>query len=60
MGEDIVKNLFVRWNNLSNAMKASLAFVFASFFVKGISFITTPIFTRIMDQTQYGTMLGVQ
>ena len=39
---------------MSDAMKASIAFAFASFFVKGISFLTTPIFTRIMDQTQYG------
>lgn len=49
-----MNKLIAKWNNLSGAMKASLAFAFSSFFVRGISFITTPIFTRIMDQTQYG------
>lgn len=43
-----------KWDNLSDAAKASLAFAFSSFFVRGISFITTPIFTRIMDTSQYG------
>lgn len=45
-----------KWNGLSEAAKASLAFAVASFFVKGTSFLTTPIFTRIMDQTQYGVI----
>jgi len=43
-----------KWNNLSAAKKASLALVFASFCQKGISMISTPVFTRIMDTGQYG------
>ena len=49
-----MNKLIAKWNTLSDAMKASLAFTFSSFLVRGISFITTPVFTRIMDQTQYG------
>lgn len=36
------------------SFKASVAFAFSAFFIKGINFIATPVFTRIMDQTQYG------
>lgn len=43
-----------RWNSLSNAAKSSIAFAISSILVKGISFITTPIFTRIISQDQYG------
>ena len=39
---------------LSAAKKASLALIFAKFCQKGISMISTPIFTRIMDTEQYG------
>lgn len=53
---DMMNKLIAKWNNLSDAMKASLAFTLSSFFVKGISFITTPVFTRIMDQSQYGVI----
>lgn len=34
--------------------KASLWFVFCSIVQKGIAFLTTPIFTRILSQTDYG------
>lgn len=45
-----------KWNSLSKPAKASLAFVFSSFIIKGISFVSTPIFTRLMDTTQYGVI----
>lgn len=35
-------------------MKASIWFVLSTVLLKGISFITVPIFTRIMDTDQYG------
>lgn len=44
---DIYKKLPVQ-------MKASLWFVISTVLLKGISFITVPIFTRIMDTEQYG------
>ena len=37
-----------------DAAKASVAYIVCSFIVRGISFITTPIFTRIIDSEQYG------
>lgn len=40
--------------NLSPAIKASIAFFIATLFVKGVSYITTPIFTRIMSMDQIG------
>lgn len=32
----------------------SMSYIFASVFIKGIAFITTPIFTRLMDASSYG------
>ncbi len=36
--------------------KASAAFILSSFILKGMSFLTTPIFTRMMDTSQYGVI----
>ena len=47
-------NLIKRWKNLSEPAKASIAFVISSFILKGVSFITTPIFTRLMGSDEYG------
>ena len=41
-------------NSLSPAAKASFWFVVANVTLKGISFITTPIFTRLLDVSDYG------
>lgn len=43
-----------RWNHLSAPAKASIWFVICSFFQKGVSFITVPIFTRLLTTEQYG------
>ena len=40
--------------NMPNEAKATIAFIVASFILKGIAFITTPVFTRVMDAGQYG------
>lgn len=40
---------------MPDAVKASIWFVIASIIQKGISFLTTPIFTRIMTTSEYGT-----
>lgn len=45
-----------KWNTMSRAKKASLALIFAKFCQKGISMISTPIFTRIMDTNQFGAI----
>lgn len=45
-----------KYNNISKPAKASLWFVFASVVQKGISLVTTPIFTRILSTEEYGTV----
>ena len=42
------------YSNLSVQVKASLWFLCCGFLQKGIALITTPIFTRVMTETQYG------
>lgn len=49
-----VKAFLTKLNNMSPAAKASFWFVVSSVVLKGISFITTPIFTRLLDAEAYG------
>lgn len=49
-----MKKMIEKWKAIPNSVKSSIAFILSSFFLKGVSFITTPIFTRLMDTTQYG------
>lgn len=42
------------WSKLSLPVKASFAFMLCSFLQRGISTLTTPIFTRILTTEQYG------
>lgn len=49
-----MKKYFKKYNNLPVQMKASLWFLICSFMQKGISTITTPIFTRILTTAEYG------
>lgn len=50
----VIKKGFAKWKDMSDVAKASIAFVASSFLLKGISFITTPIFTRLIDSNEYG------
>lgn len=52
-----MKKLFNKWRKLPNSVKSALVFTIATFFVKGISFIVTPIFTRIMNINDYGIIV---
>jgi len=47
-------NVREKYKNLPVQMKASFWFLICSFLQKGISFITTPIFTRILSTSEYG------
>lgn len=47
-------HLIQRYKRIPVAAKASIWFVFCSMLQKGIAFITTPIFTRLMSTEQYG------
>lgn len=42
------------WTDLSEPTKASIAFIVCGFLQKGISTITTPIFTRLLSTQEYG------
>ncbi len=47
-------NLIKKYKSLSVQARAALWFVFCSFMQKGISFVTVPIFTRMMTTEEYG------
>ena len=50
-----MKKLIDRYQKLPIQVKASLWFLICSFLQKGISTITTPIFTRLMSTSEYGS-----
>lgn len=49
-----IKELLNKYKNLPIQMQASLWFMICAFLQRGISVITTPIFTRIMATSEYG------
>ena len=49
-----MKKLINKWLELPVSVKSTVAFVISSFILKGISFLVTPVFTRVMDASQYG------
>lgn len=50
----IIKRTLYLYRGLAIQVKASMWFLVCSFLQKGISMITTPIFTRLMTTTEYG------
>ncbi len=50
----MLKKLLSYYKNLTAPVKASLWFLICSFLQKGISMLTTPVFTRIMTEEEYG------
>lgn len=50
----MVKRLLRKYQDIPTAVRAGLWFTVCNFLQKGISFITVPIFTRIMDTEEYG------
>lgn len=48
------KNLIFRYNNFPVQLRASFWFLICSVLQKGISIITTPIFTRLFTTSEYG------
>ena len=49
-----IKTISKKYSSLHGATKASLWFLICSFLQKGISVITTPIFTRLLSTYEYG------
>lgn len=50
----MIIRLFGKYKHLPIQAKASMWFLICSFLQKGIAFITTPIFTRILTTEEYG------
>lgn len=50
----MIKNYILKYKNLPVQVRASFWFLICSFLQKGISMITTPIFTRLLNTAEYG------
>lgn len=50
----MVKKLLNKYKNLPAPVKASFWFLICGFLQKGMSMLTTPIYTRIMTEAEYG------
>lgn len=50
----MIKKAIRRFQSLSDAKKSAIAFLFASFVQRGISFIITPLFTRLLSTEDFG------
>jgi O-antigen/teichoic acid export membrane protein len=48
------KRLFTKYRSMPEPLKASFWFLICGFIQKGMSFLTTPVFTRIMEESEYG------
>lgn len=51
---DKIKLIFEKYKKMSSPVKATIWFMICSFAQRGISILTTPIFTRILSTTEYG------
>ncbi|MBR5515227.1 MAG: oligosaccharide flippase family protein [Clostridia bacterium] len=50
----MIKKLFSKYRSFHPAVKASFWFLICGFLQKGIAMLTTPVFTRVMTEVQYG------
>ncbi len=50
----MLRRLRMYYRNLQAPVKASLWFLICGFLQKGISMLTTPVFTRVMTEAEYG------
>ncbi|MFC4322561.1 oligosaccharide flippase family protein [Litchfieldia salsa] len=53
---NLLSNAMNKYSSIPLPMKASIVFVFASLITQGLSIITLPIFTRIMDPSDIGVV----
>lgn len=54
MTKNKIKGLLNKYTSLSVQVKASFWFLICGFLQKGVSIITTPIFTRLLSTAEYG------
>ena len=52
----LIRNAKKRYSSLSKVKKATLWITFCSFLQRGLSFITVPIFTRLLTAADYGSV----
>lgn len=52
--ECLLKNSIIKYNSLAKPVKATFWLTVCSFLQKGISVITVPIFTRLLNSSEYG------
>lgn len=52
-----MKVIINKWKKMPNSVKSAIVFTISSFIIKGISFLVTPIFTRIMNIDDYGIIV---
>ena len=50
----MIQKYWQKYVNLSEPVKMSIWFLICSFFQKGIAMLTTPIFTRVMTEYEFG------
>lgn len=50
----IINKFLNKWKSLSLPVRASVCFMVCSFLQRGISVITTPVFTRLLSTKEYG------
>ncbi len=51
----MINAIIKKYNNIPVQVKASFWFLVCAFMQRGISFITTPIFTRLLTASEYGS-----
>lgn len=52
-----MKTLIEKWKKMPNSVKSTIVFTISSFIIKGIAFLVTPLFTRIMSIDDYGIII---
>lgn len=52
--KELLKNAHEKYKNLSLPLRASMWFTITNFLQRGVSMLTTPLFTRLLSKEQYG------
>lgn len=50
-----VKNFIIKYKKSSDTVRASIWYTFCNVISKGFSLLTTPVFTRLLTEEEYGT-----
>lgn len=56
MENTMMKQYISKFNKLQPTAKAAICFTVCNLFLKGINLLTTPVFTRMMSDYEYGTL----